>query len=156
VWLLLFIFIWPFDQATRYLLPMLSVFWLALWTLLRRTGRYRRTIMGVLLVLHLLVSAGYFAVEVAQARRDDRLWPAVDQMVQKIRAAPAPVLAVGFKGDQPEFLSFALDRRVGSIDSGAPVPAEVGWLMMAEGAATPPGFATSMSDCGIILRRRIR
>ena len=51
--------VWPFDQGTRFNVPMLPVLWASVWMLLRSWRHQRLQVMTILLCLHLLVSMGY-------------------------------------------------------------------------------------------------
>jgi hypothetical protein len=80
--------IWPFDQGTRFLAPLLPVWVVAPWFALgafRRLLPLRPAVVVVLLVAHLGVAVGGW-VRSLDARHQDDLWPAVDRVAERVRS----------------------------------------------------------------------
>jgi hypothetical protein len=83
IYLLLYI-IWPYDQGTRFLLPMLPLLWACLWMYLRRFQIYRLRIITLLLLLHTLILIGYWQREIPDTRQWKQAWPLVEEIASII------------------------------------------------------------------------
>ncbi len=133
--------VWPFDQATRFMVPMLPLLLACAWSALERLGPYRPRIFRALLVGHLAAALGYWLViDLPRAWQDRAQWPAVRQMAAVLRADRGPVLADEMSTDAQWMLQFALDRRVGEHSPGAAVAADVRWIVTQNAAADFAGF----------------
>jgi hypothetical protein len=134
--------VWPFDQATRFMVPMLPVLLVGIWSALERLGRYRAAIFRVLLVGHLAAALGYWlAIDLPRALADRAQWPAVRRLATILRADRQPVLAADVYPDTQWMLQFALDRRVWEHSPGAAVAAEIQWIVTTRAEAEFADFA---------------
>ncbi len=133
--------VWPFDQATRFTVPMLPVLLACIWSALEWLSRYRAGIFRVLLVGHLAAALGYWLViDLPRAWEDRTQWPAVRQLAMVLRADPGPVLAAEVHPDTQWMLQFALDRRVWEQSSDAAVDAAIQWIVTTRPEAEFAGF----------------
>ena len=133
--------IWPFDQATRFTVPMLPLLLACIWSALERLGRYRVGIFRALWVGHLAAALGYWLViDLPRAWEDGTQWPAVRQMAAVLCADQGPVLAAEVPTDTQWMLQFALDRRVREQSPGTAIEAEIRWIVTTNAAARFAGF----------------
>jgi hypothetical protein len=134
--------VWPFDQATRFTVPMIPLLLACLWSMLEplRTCRFR--IMGALLAGHLGVAAGYWvAVDWPRARADQAQWAPLRQVAASLRAEGGPVLVEELPANAPWMLQLALDRRVREHMPGAPIDPDVHWIVTLEPDSAYEGFS---------------
>ncbi len=133
--------VWPFDQATRFTVPMLPVLLACIWSALEWLSRYRVRIFRALLVGHLAAALGYWLViDLPRAWGDQTQWPAVRQLATILRADPGPVLAAAVHPDTQWMLQFALDRRVWEQSSEAAVDVAIQWIVTTRPEAEFAGF----------------
>ena len=132
--------VWPFDQGTRYLAPMLPVFVVSLWELLG-TGwsrRWRRPIVAFLLVAHLGVAVAGLWRDARLARFDDE-WPRVEAIAEVLPPGQRDRVATAGLGlERTLMLQLALDRPVHQLRPGDD-PGDALWLLTPAGAR-PAGF----------------
>lgn len=129
----------PYDQDTRYLLPMLPVLVVSLWTLLKPLGRWRRAAVVCLVAAHLGVAAGYWIASLRLAKYD-RQWAAVRELIEPITADPRPVASLGIDEKFRLMVEFDLNRLVTDLKRPVNLPQAEGWLLESKDAPPPEGF----------------
>lgn len=148
--------IWPFDQATRFTVPMLPLLLACIWTVLEFLGRHRDRIFGGLLAGHLVMALGYWlCIDLPRAREDAAQWPVVRQIADILKMDGGAVLGVDVPPDTLWMLQFALDRRVGEHRADLAVAPDIRWIIASCSNAQFDGFAIH-AELGKyrILRRR--
>jgi hypothetical protein len=146
--------VWPFEQGTRFLTPLVPVLWLSLLELARVPpcpARFPRAIV-VMVLLGAATAAVYLAKDHGRALRTARAWPTVEAIAAAIPAA-VPVYATGIPGDLRPMLELALDRPVRAVASAD--KADPAGIVVARDAAAPPaGFEVVWRGDGYVLLRR--
>ncbi len=133
-WYLAFLLIWPFEAATRYMVPLTPVLVVCLWMLIEPLRRHRCSILLLFTVAHFAVTVGLWTRDL-QTRRDHRYWPAIDQLARRIDA-PGGIAVADLDDTRLQMLRLALDRSV--VDRGQwPQPPR--WLIAGPEAA-PDGY----------------
>lgn len=126
------------DTGARLLLPLLPALFVAAWLAAERLAERRQYVVVACLTLQLLVAGSYWlGVDLPRARRDDRMWPAVDGLARQIATKPAPVSAKDLPGDLLLMLEVAIDRPVVPESSRSQ---DVHWCLTLPEAAAPDGF----------------
>jgi len=145
---------WPYAGGTRYLLPLLPLFWACVWEAgapLRR----RRTTFALLAVAHLGVALGYLVViDAPRARACDRHWPTVDRLAARIAAAGGAVTAAGVPSCVRLMFELSLDRPVREARAGEAVAPDTIWLLTPQASAAVDGFVPSAADGDYAVARR--
>lgn len=130
--------IWPFDQATRFMVPMLPLLAACLWHVLEPLQRFRAPLVLVGLLAHGVIAAGYWlGVDCPRARALRALWPDLIQVAASIPGDAGSVACSGVPPDSPWIFQLILDRRVADLrPEGFPSDAAE-WLVTPSG--TRPG-----------------
>lgn len=140
---------WPYAAGSRYLLPLVPLLFVCLWTACAPLRHTRRVLFAGLLVAHVGVAAGYWlAIDAPRARACDRDWPALEQLGARLRADARPILAAGVPGCVAPMLELVVDRPVQWSHDGAAVDAGVHWLLLPDHAAPVGGFAPGPGAAG--------
>jgi hypothetical protein len=132
--------VWPFDQGTRFNVPMLPVLWAAAWSALHRWPRRRGTVLAVGLALHLLVGVGYLIRDRAIVERGSRSWPPLIDLAARVDVAGPAAVLDGLK-DDPQMFSYLLDRPV--VTKLADGPGRPMWIVIGPPAVGRSGLATT-------------
>lgn len=132
--------VWPFDQGTRFMMPMLPVLWLSVWMLIEPWHRHRLRLLGVLLVLHLAVAVGYLMPEMSQRRQQAGTLAALDRLGTLTSADAEQTATFGTSAGTSILLAFVLDRPIRRLEAGSAVPRVVRWLVTQNPTVTPTGF----------------
>jgi hypothetical protein len=144
--------VWPFDQATRFTLPMLPLLMAALWMLSAPLGRGRPRLLGAALVLHLGVALAYWtAVDLPRARDDNAQWPSLRRLAAVARTDGKTVMASGVAPNAIWMFQYLVDRRVREELPDTPVGDDVRWLIVPEGDPGRGGFACCARSGGFQL-----
>ena len=151
---LLFV-VWPFDQGTRFTVPMLPVLAASVWYLLRPLGKNRQIVFVVLIVTHLCVSLGVWARDASIVRSWNREWPAMQRVAANIPADANLIVARELRPEQWMFLAYLTDRRFTWTLIDEPIPARAGYVISPEDIADAPGFEEMTSVEGLKIQRRI-
>jgi hypothetical protein len=137
---LIFYMVWPFDQSTRFMMPMLPVLCLLVWDLAAGAGRFRGCILTALVVAHLVVALGAWATTLPKIRRENtQTWGPMTSLAAPIRANVQPV-ATFLAHRQQYYLMFLIDRRVEPLDSLTAIGPANYWLLTRTNDPIPEGF----------------
>jgi hypothetical protein len=146
---------WPYAAGTRYMLPLLPLWFACLWCAAAPLRARRRALFAVLLIAHLGVAVGYWlAIDRPAARACARQWPAVEQLATHLRADARPVLAVDVPGCVVLMLELTLDRPVRQSDARAVADASVEWIVSSGRTAAAVGFVPVAAAGAYTLLRR--
>jgi hypothetical protein len=147
--------IYPYDQGTRYLLPLLPLMVACLWTVLERMPRQQYRVLGVLLACHLSVAVGNSVRQTWQFHEIDRQWPEIDTVASVIGQAPGRVVARKLPTGAREMLQLALDRKI-EVETGEEHgDGPVQWIVAPQGAPAYEGFAIHNQGTHLQLQERI-
>ncbi len=130
---------WPFDQGTRYMVPILPVLVLCLWSALGRL-QWRRQIVIGLVAVHAAVSIGNWARDL-QLRKTNSVWPQLAELAEPLRTEATPWGIGGVETDLYAMALLEVDRCVvklsGDVDADLPLPP---WLITDIESPAPAGF----------------
>jgi hypothetical protein len=141
--------VWPYDQGVRFLLPLLPIFWVCIWSLLGAWQPRRvATIALALAVLHLGVSLAYNSRELFVRRQvERRTWDEVLALAHEAHATgegdgwKSRVVTCGLSENVELEWSLATDRFAKSCDHGKPIAPGVTAVLHPLSNAPPAGFA---------------
>ncbi|MDX2170908.1 MAG: hypothetical protein SF182_27820 [Deltaproteobacteria bacterium] len=143
---------WPYAAGTRYLLPLLPVWWAALW---RATAAYphRRAVFAGLALAHLGVAIGYVVlIDAPRARVCDAQWPMVEQVTAEVGSDPLRAI------DTPDcvrlMLEVARDRPVDVGRGSEAAPPSAVWVLAPRDVELSEAFAVESVAGGYQLARR--
>lgn len=127
------------DTGARLLLPLLPALFVCLWLAAERIGRRRQKVAAACLAAQLVIGGGYWlGVDLPRARQQDRQWPVILALADRIAADPGPVLAGQLPGDLPLLLEVALDRPV--LRDGQNGVENARWCVTLRDRQPPTGF----------------
>lgn len=148
--------LWPFDEDTRFLLPVLPVLAGCLWTVL---GRWRHGLvaLALLVVAHALAATVFWVKEVPGVRACHAEWPAVEALAAAIPPEAGPVAAVGTRDCVAGMLAVARDRQVAFV-AGTQVPGDAQWIVQPAAQTVPRGFESerTVGEYVVATRRGVR
>jgi hypothetical protein len=134
--------IWPFDQATRFLVPMVPVLGACVWQVAKPLRQYRLQGLGILVLAHLGVAVGYWlGVEVPRARQNHVQWPDIEQLAAPMRLHDGGIVAMNIPENALDMFQLVLDRRVLDHPTDAPVGKNVRWIIMPRNDPVGKGYA---------------
>lgn len=138
-YLLLYV-IWPYDQGTRFLLPMLPLLWAGFWMYLRRFQNCRLRIIALLLLLHSVILVGYWQRKIPETRQWNQAWPIVEEIASII--GPQNGLAVyEIPSNIRIMLKQETDRSITvlSDNNSNSIPFQIKWILSGNNILAP-GF----------------
>ncbi|MBI4573115.1 MAG: hypothetical protein HY713_07485 [candidate division NC10 bacterium] len=131
--------VWPYDQATRYMMPLLPLLWMCVLTVLRAWRRVRKGLPGVvagLLAAHFVVATVYWVPWLRDARAQDANWVVVDEFAAVVGPKEPSGAFVGNPGPMQWMFALAVDRLWPAYDAIERVPPGGRWVIVS--ALTPP------------------
>jgi hypothetical protein len=147
--------VYPFDQGTRYLLPLLPLWVACVYTLIDQIpAPHRGRMLAALLVMHLGVAWGSSMRALRPLEQLDRQWPDVDALAIIVRHERGPGLAWKTPYGISEMLQLSSNRRIDLAETGGPIGAQVGWIVTTLKSPDCPGFAEYARAGELKLMRR--
>lgn len=133
--------VWAFDADTRYLLPMLPLFFVCLWFAIEPFTRRALSVLAVLVVAHLAVALGYWiTVEIPRARSCNDEWALAAALAPDLKDGAAMVVATRHVPQCARLmLSFMIDRPVPERTSPKDFP-DAQRIIERWDDPDPPGF----------------
>lgn len=133
--------IFPFEQGTRYIMPLVAPLLASLWFAVGRLGGRRRGMFVILLLAHLGIAVGCWVfVDAPMAKGYDRQWRAIDGIVAAIGKETETVALRGVPLEPYSMFMLAADRTLDFGGRGAPVGSDVRRVVVPVGAEHPEGF----------------
>ena len=156
-YLLVYIVLWPYDQGTRFMTPMVGVLWAGVWTFVEhcRFRAHARKLFAVLLLLGGLTSACYLAVDVARAKRWDSQWATVEQITAAIDNPKGDIACYGLSSSIRAMLDLSMDKslRTFSVEKGKTTEAD--YVITSSGVDTIWGFKPIADIRGFMVHQRL-
>jgi hypothetical protein len=147
--------VWPFDQGTRFTVPMLPVLAASVWYLLRPLGSNRQMVFIVLIVAHLFVSLGVWTRDVIKISRWNQEWPAMERVAAAIPANAKVIVADDVRPEQWMFAAYLTDKRIIWKSSLDPIPSRADFLISPAEMPDAPGFQEITTIEGLKIEQRI-
>ena len=149
--------LWPFDQGTRYLLPLLPVLLLCLWMASECLGGRRKQVLVFFLMAHILVTVGFRIRDGKRLAEFHRAWPSVDSLAEEIdRSQP---LAANTKVPLPIrlMMTYTIDQTVISVSPDEDCPQEVNQFLTTKDQPIPADFDVRRiaSNWVLLIRKQI-
>jgi len=144
--------LWPFDEDTRFLLPVLPVLVGCAWT---AVGGVRGAVpaLAVLVIAHAVAATVFWVKEVPGVRACHAEWPAVDAVAAALPADAGAVAAVGVRDCVAGMLTVATDRQVTFV-AGTAVPAGARWVVQPGARPVAEGFEAVRTVGGYVIAAR--
>lgn len=142
--------VWPFDQGTRYSMPLIALWMFLAWEIFHRWAPATRTrLFSVLLLIHGGVAMGYWAMEdVPRSAHWAKHWQPAKELAAEIQADYRPVFATVEVDDFWMLLAYELDRPVRIEPMVAGVPEGFDWLVRTEKSPPAPSDFVTVSHHG--------
>ena len=141
---------WPFDQAYRFMLPMLPIFAASLCAC--STARVSAKKSSPSSSPSNSSPPSFSASDQLKARRENQNWPALQSLASDIQSNPSPIATLNVNSVTPTQLAFLTDRPIPSIH-----PEDlntVGQLLIPQSKSPPPGFSIVRTAADVALLRR--
>ena len=133
--------LWPYEQGTRFMMPMLPVLWASMWFFAAPWDRFRRPVFAGLVAAQLIVAGIYWTGDLQQTRQLAGYWPKLDRLAAAVQSEPANGAICADRHIGCMFL-VALDRRWPIVDKVGAVGSSVRWLLISDDRGDAPGFTT--------------
>jgi hypothetical protein len=133
--------VWPYEQGTRYMMPMLPVLWGSMWFFAAPWERFRRPVFAGLVAAQLAVAGIYWAGDLRQTRQLAGYWPRLDQLAAAVQSDPANGVICADRQIGCMFL-VALDREWRIVEEVGAVGPGARWLLISDDRGEAPGFTT--------------
>jgi len=130
---------WPYEQGTRFLMPMLPVIWGSLWFFAAPWERFRRPVFAGLLVAGLLAALVYWAGDIRQERELASYWPKLDRLAAAAQTEAGSGVICADRHVACMFL-LALNRAWTIVDKAAVMDPDARWLLIGDDRGDTPGF----------------
>jgi hypothetical protein len=135
---------WPFDQATRYMLPVLPPLVLALWEVINRVSTRRYALLAFLILAHAATTVVYWAKDLQYSRLHQQ-WTVVQKVIEPLDGGPHPgrpsdVASCGLEPRLALMLSYELNYPIERYEKLREVEQCYNWLIVDEHTASVPDF----------------
>ncbi len=134
-----FYMIWPHDQSTRFMVPMLPVLFLCLWQVVEKHAKKPCIVLFVLAFLHAGVAIGYWAANL-KYHRLHQYWPVLSRLVEPVEMDPGVVAVNRIDNDLQHMLRVVLDRDLMVYDTLDSISYDIHWLIVPVDQSPPQGF----------------
>lgn len=121
--------VWPFDQGSRYMLPLLPVLWLCVWRLIEGWHSRRLTFLAAGAALHAAVAIGLFAGEWDSS--PGRQWKELAGVSAQLRQKGGEAAVVGLDVRVAHIVAVQSHRRVRAVKSADQLGPDVEWAITA-------------------------
>ena len=145
--------VWPFDQGTRFNVPMLPVMWASVWMMLSHWRRQRALILTIVLGLHLITSLFYLVGDDIKVARWNRTIPPMAELARRVNT-DEPAVLIGGGSNDILIWRYLLDRPVRRLSNNEASPDETRWVLQLKTFRLRPGFLPVGSCNGMELYRR--
>jgi hypothetical protein len=146
--------IWPFEQGTRFMTPMLPVLWASVWFAASRWDRWRRPALVAVAGLHLILAGVYWANDIRGARAADKRWPALSALAKAVQSDDRNG-AVCADREIAWMFFLALDRSWPIVPNAEAVKPGTRWLLIADERGEAPQFTTKARADDLRLLERV-
>ncbi|HEY4312634.1 MAG TPA: hypothetical protein VGN12_24505 [Pirellulales bacterium] len=149
--------VYPSDQGTRYLLPLLPVLVACLWWFVWYQTRHRTQILTALVVAHLLVAFGYSTHSTLRLARLNDEWRTIDSFASIMNRDTRPSVCWNAPFGIRELEMVATDRWCAELrGADTAVPPEAGWIVTAADSPNCPGFVERAREGDLKLLARVQ
>jgi hypothetical protein len=131
--------IWPFDQATRFMLPMLPVLWVSAAEAIA-AYRWRAKLLTTLTAAHLLVSLFYWIHSTWDSPHASD-WESLAVLSRPVVSSGEPAAAWNLEDYCADMLRLHVDRSLPLCRCEEELAADIRWLVGPAESRPPDGFA---------------
>jgi hypothetical protein len=146
--------VYAYPSVTRYMLPMLPVLVLAMWSALAGLRGHRHSIVLLLLLGHLGVAIGQRIGTLDDELALHRRWPGVERVITPLRDDPRPIGCLGITTEERLFFSWPIDRNIVKHTDPAAIDPSIHWLLVPAAEPLPSGFEPRDGDGQVRLLER--
>jgi len=149
--------IWPYDQGTRFMVPMVPVFWIVLLMLAKRWEINRRRLRrgaAVLILLSGLTSAIYWVTDLRDAIGFDRQWAPIRAICTQVPDGERLSFHPSAKSVVP-MVHLTLDRWARPMRDADDWAERHRLIFTAKDVVPPTGWVTIAQEGGYALLRRV-
>jgi hypothetical protein len=132
--------VYPYDSGTRFTVPVFAVLAGSAWFLVKPTKR--QAVFAALVVLHLIVSIGFWIVDVVDVHRGYKASPEIEQVAAEVPPETKVLALRGEVDDRWKFLMWFTDRPVAPEKTTDPVAPFVDCIINAKSEPDNSGFQT--------------
>jgi hypothetical protein len=137
--------IYPYDSGTRFTVPIFAVLSAALWYLLKFHPANRAAFFLVFILIHTLVSIGFWIDDASHVRARYQRWPEIERLAATI---PSDAREIALRIDAPRgdiddrwmFLMYLTDKPVAPETLRDPIAPEADWIITTPTEPLFPGF----------------
>ena len=132
--------LWPFDQGTRFMTPMLPVLWLCVWKLATTWFASANRILAPLMVAHLVQALVYFGLYLVAAQKCHADLQALIELAPTFDDKQTVVCGLGISRQTEMLVNLLTDRRMTTVKIHE-IPAESSkWTITENPELSVPGF----------------
>lgn len=142
--------VWPFDQGTRFMLPLLPVLCLSVWKLIEKYPLRDRILMS-LVAMHAAVAMGVWVRDIHKHDWVDD-WQALAVLTNQLEEPPEEIGVLANAEGPAEMVRVQLDENVEQYTESESIPDSVRWLVAAQNSV--PGFTAYRSQGRFYLMHR--
>ncbi|MEQ9453936.1 MAG: hypothetical protein RLN76_05000 [Phycisphaeraceae bacterium] len=149
-----FLLFWPYEAATRYAIPLLPMLVLALWGAVEPLKNRRLTILAIAATLHLLVTLGYWGIELTRMNTTAQ-WASAQAVADQTRDDPDSIVVRGVSTPWQYRLRFITNRNIAFARTDEQLKtSDARWIAVGDNKPTPPGWLEVSNIDNIRLYRR--
>jgi hypothetical protein len=139
--------LYPYDSGTRFTVPVLAILAAGLWFGLKGTGPFIKGscplyLFPVLVVLHLIVSVGFWIDDAIHVHNRYKRWPEIQRVAAHIPSESKVLAMRGETDDRWMFLMWFTDRPVAPETTAEPGASFVDWIVAPRTEPDRPRFQT--------------
>ncbi len=155
LYLVLYIFFWPYDQGCRFMTPFVPLLWLSLVLLISRFAGKQRLVAAIVLMLplSLITASVYLVKDVSYARKMDRNWVLLDAVNQRVPAGQT-LGSILTSQHLNLMLQMKLGKHILKVHESTDIPPDLRFVVADSNTAIPPGFSTVYGSGQFLLLRR--
>jgi hypothetical protein len=145
--------IWPFDQATRFMLPMLPVLWVSTAEAIA-AYRWRGKFLVMLTAMHLVVSLVYWIHSTWDSPHASD-WESLAVLSQSVISSGEPTAVWDLEDYRADMLRLHIDRSLPLCRCEEELAADIRWLVGPAESPPPDGFSHRATSGPFALWERI-
>ena len=158
--------VWPFTQNARFFVPVLGVFVMCVWELVKRWRHYRLSVLFMFLLLHLVAAGGRTINHWGDSAEVNGRWPGFVSLGQPVieagdggagvKAAQLDLIgAYDLDKRNYDVMRYVVNRRIVKLARGSEPGMGTKWVYMRAGKDGFDGFRVAREADGLMLLERV-